>query len=250
MNQPQLKNYITQAEVMSTTPDQLSDVEAALNEAGIFYWTNHEDDPICLTITTEHTHQSAFGVRAKVLIAQHNYNKDLLDYFREYPVVANAKNVIWSHPRAHRFSMLVQVLDLLKCSPEEYANLIVDMYTEIFDRGYCLKWRDLITANHEVLRAACIPLKQTTNDAPLTIYHGVEYDCDDDEFYPATAWTLDKAIAEKFARRFSADSPRPVLSISSTTRDIYSHASFYTNARNEQELYIPDIGDMDIILTQ
>ena len=256
MNQPELSDYLPEdlkLDPQNPPPiDNLSDIQEALERADISYWTSNEDNPICLTITTEHTHQMAFGIRAPLVIAQHWYNKALLDYFNEYPVIENAKTLIWSHPRPHRFSMLVKALPIVQCTAEEKADLIVSVYvdTEIFDREFTLEWCKLIQSHHELLRATMLPVKKLVDDAPLTIYHGVEYDCDDDEFYPATAWTLDKAIAEKFARRFSEDSPRPVISISSTTRDIYSHASFYTNARSEQELYIPDVGDMDIILTQ
>lgn len=247
VKKPELRDYINWEPNAPRQIDSLSDIQAKLDDRFISHWISGEDNPISLCITTDHTHQMALGANADIIIAQHQYNLHLQHYFHAYPVLENAKSCLWAHPRPHRFRILREVIDkIVTRDTEALAEFILSVYvdTEIFDREYAIDWRNFLMDHAELLRAASIPVKKLADDTPLTIYHGIEYDgTDDSEWYPATAWTLDKDIAVKFAKRF-AKSPREVLAVTSSTRDLYTNAMFYTNARNEQELYFHSTDDL------
>lgn len=159
------------------------------------------------------------------------------------PTVDAATNYLFWLPRSHRFQALDTLLDALEgANDHDLAELILHTYidTEIFDADYAKAWRDLLAEHSTILQIHTLPFHpdQYRDSDELVLYHGVEYSDDD---YQANAWTLDHAIALKFARRFAKPSNyREIWVTTMPYRQVIRQAAFYTDHRSESEVYFVD----------
>jgi len=228
--------------------DKLVDV---LNESEVEWWYSNAEPPLGKFLTTRYTHNCISTTTPAQLDAQLKMGIRAQAEFETTPTVNNASRLLFTAPRAMRFHMLNDILKAWSVTKgidelvtnDERAELILDAWvdTEIFDSDYADEWNEVIEANHDVLQYHTLPFDHNdlVKDNQITLYHGIEYDHDG---YTPRAWTTSHRVAEFFARRYSGSSgkDRGTFVISITWDDLVEHASFYTDGRNEKEVYFID----------
>lgn len=138
--------------------------------------------------------------------------------------------------RPYRFNELKEVMHNYEylLTVEERRDVLVSLWidTEIFDADYADEWLEFLTEYRSDLIDTLVSIP--SEGELITLYHGVEYDMDADD-YNAYAWTTDIEVAKKFAGRF-ADTPRGLFDVTLTIEQIFELALFYTDERGESEV--------------
>lgn len=244
-------------EAVKTFQD-VGDLDTAIevcDEEDVAYYIVDEHGPFPV-LSTEYTHDMIFSVIPERLRAEIKFLKALTREYYMDPSLQLAKRLVFQYPRPHRFNILKDIFTNIILTNDDawslgresvaFADLFLDVYvdTEIFDGQFAYQWAVLIKSMENQLNSFTMPFRSDGfpeykwGTKGIRLYHGVEFDDDD---YVARAWTLCPVVAAKFAKRFSStDEPRDLLVMTMDYDDICKKATFYTNRRNEEEVYFVD----------
>jgi hypothetical protein len=231
-----------------------------------FIITNHGKSGMsCKTLTTRHHHAIDLGLRVGVFVMIHEHNEK--QYNDVYTLGGSAEDMVnrigacvFSHERPLRFNILSDLLsdgpgvELMSTqAPNKLAELIISVYidAEIFDQEFADQWHQLLVEHRDLLKNDMLRCDYTNavlqdrsfeadGEQWIHLYHGIEFDADPETYVPRS-WTLNQKTAEFFSSRFSSKKKsRGVMTCTLPVSELKQRAIFYTDARSESEVYIPD----------
>ena len=211
----------------------------------------HTDCAVFTTMVSHKYHHDAIwstipqAMRAKII--RGNWLERQL--FREFkPKIIPYLMALTERP--YRLDMVGNILDRWadRLDDKQIRDMILRTWVdaEIFEDQQLTDWLELFEAYEYELKDTLMR-RPWMRDDRIHLYHGVERDPKSPQDWPhylhheyrALSWTLEHKVADKFARRFveHPEHPRPTLRITLTKQQCRKWALFYTNKRQERELF-------------